>query len=46
MIQFDEEREEARKIKDFKKSDELRAKINSLGYEVKDSENGYKIAKI
>ncbi len=30
------ERELARKNKDFKKSDELRAKINSLGYEVKD----------
>ncbi len=30
------ERENARKNKDFKKSDELRAKINSLGYEVND----------
>ncbi len=41
-----EEREEARKNKDFKKSDELRDKINSLGYEVKDSSDGYKINKI
>ena len=41
-----EERELARKNKDFKKSDELRAKINSLGYEVKDSPEGYKISKI
>jgi cysteinyl-tRNA synthetase len=41
-----EEREEARKNKDFKKSDELREKINSLGYEVKDSSDEYKINKI
>ena len=41
-----EEREMARKNKDFKKSDELREKINSLGYEVKDSSEGYKINKI
>lgn len=40
------EREEARKNKDFKKSDELRDKINSLGYEIKDSSDGYKINKI
>ncbi len=40
-----EEREEARKNKDFKKSDELREKINSLGYEIKDSPKGYKISK-
>jgi cysteinyl-tRNA synthetase len=41
-----EEREDARKNKDYKKSDELRAKINSLGYEIKDSDGGYKISKI
>ena len=41
-----EEREVARKNKDFKKSDELREKINSLGYEIKDSPEGYKISKI
>ncbi len=41
-----EERELARKNKDFKKSDELRKNINSLGYEVKDLPNGYKINKI
>jgi len=40
------EREAARKNKDFKKSDELRQKINSLGYEIKDSSGGYKINKI
>jgi cysteinyl-tRNA synthetase len=41
-----EERELARKNKDFQKSDELRQKINSLGYEIKDSSEGYKINKI
>lgn len=39
-------REQARLDKDFKKSDELRDKINSLGYEVKDTESGTKISKI
>ncbi|MFA6523979.1 MAG: cysteine--tRNA ligase [Candidatus Paceibacterota bacterium] len=41
-----EEREEARKNKDFKKSDELRDKIISLGYEIKDTPDGVKISKI
>ena len=40
------EREEARKNKDFGKSDELRKKINDLGYEVKDTNEGQKIYKI
>ncbi|PIZ86338.1 cysteine--tRNA ligase [Candidatus Nomurabacteria bacterium CG_4_9_14_0_2_um_filter_32_10] len=46
------ERELARKNKDFKKSDELRDKINSLGYEIKDlsaqagSSDGPQISKI
>ncbi|MBI3888759.1 cysteine--tRNA ligase [Candidatus Nomurabacteria bacterium] len=40
------ERELARKNKDFKKSDELRKEINSLGYEVKDMNGEYKINKI
>jgi cysteinyl-tRNA synthetase len=40
-----EERKTARKNKDFKKSDELRAKINSLGYEVKDSPEGQIVYK-
>ncbi|MDD5721425.1 MAG: cysteine--tRNA ligase [Candidatus Pacebacteria bacterium] len=38
------EREQARKNKDFKKSDELRDKINSLGYEVKDTSLGQKVS--
>ena len=40
-----EEREQARQNKDFKKSDELRDKIKSLGYEVKDTEEGQKVSK-
>jgi cysteinyl-tRNA synthetase len=40
------EREEARKGKDWAKSDELRVKVNSLGYEIKDTEDGSKISKI
>ncbi|MEI6580887.1 MAG: cysteine--tRNA ligase [bacterium] len=46
IIKLGEEREEARKNKDFIKSDELRIKINSLGYEIKDTDSGYKIDKI
>ena len=41
-----EEREQARQNKDFKKSDELRKEMNSLGYEVKDTEEGQKISKM
>jgi cysteinyl-tRNA synthetase len=46
ILKLVDEREEARQNKDFKKSDELRDKINSLGYEIKDSSEGYKINKI
>ena len=46
IIKLAEEREEVRKNKDFKKSDELRNKINSLGYEIKDSSEGPQISKI
>jgi cysteinyl-tRNA synthetase len=38
-----EEREGARKNKDWKKSDELRNKIISLGYDIEDNESGFKI---
>ena len=41
-----EEREDARKTKNFKKSDDLRKEVNSLGYEIEDSTLGYKINKI
>ncbi len=40
ILKLSTEREEARKNKDFKKSDELREKINALGYEVKDLSDG------
>ncbi|KKR65203.1 MAG: Cysteine-tRNA ligase [Parcubacteria group bacterium GW2011_GWF1_40_5] len=46
VLKLVEEREQARKEKDFKKSDELRGKINSLGYEIKDTAEGQKISKI
>ena len=41
-----EEREKARKKKDFKKSDELREKIKKLGFAVNDTKDGYEINKI
>jgi len=40
-----EEREEARRNQDFKKSDVLRDEINTLGYGVKDTPDGQKISK-
>ncbi len=40
------EREKARVDKDFKKSDELRKEINSLGYEIKDTNEGQKVSRI
>ena len=40
------ERIDARLDKDFSKSDELRKKINSLGYEIKDTSEGQKISKL
>lgn len=41
-----EEREDARKDKDFKKSDELRDRVKELGFEIEDSEIGPKIKKL
>ena len=46
VLKLVEEREEARKNKDFTKSDELRKKINDLGYEVKDTSDGQKVLKM
>ncbi len=40
------EREEARKSRDFKKSDELRDKINKLGYKIDDTKEGVKITRV
>ena len=41
-----QEREQARKAKDYKKSDELRKKINDFGYEVKDTAEEQKVSKL
>ncbi|MEK7150037.1 MAG: cysteine--tRNA ligase [Patescibacteria group bacterium] len=40
-----EEREKARKDKNFKKSDELRKIISDKGYDIKDADERYKISK-
>ncbi len=39
------QRDEARKNKDWSKSDEIRDEINKLGYEIVDTENGSEIRK-
>lgn len=41
-----QEREDARKSKDFKKSDKLRTEIQKLGYEVMDTSEGPKVKHI
>ena len=41
-----EEREKARKNKDWKKADELREKIKQKGYQVDDTKQGSKISKL
>ncbi|HWA32102.1 MAG TPA: cysteine--tRNA ligase, partial [Candidatus Paceibacterota bacterium] len=46
ILKLVKEREEARKNKDFKKSDELRDKMSTLGWEVKDTEEGQKLNKV
>jgi len=40
-----DKRLEARKNKDFKKSDKLRSEIEKMGFEIKDLDEGYKIKK-
>ena len=40
-----EERKKARENKDYKKSDELRNKIEKMGYKVKDSKDGMQVQK-
>jgi cysteinyl-tRNA synthetase len=40
------EREKVREEKDWAQSDEIRKKINLLGYEVKDTDSGTKVSKI
>ena len=39
------EREQARLAKDFRKSDELRDKLNALGWEARDTKDGQKITR-
>jgi len=46
ILNLVKEREQARLDKDWVKSDELRDKISSLGYQIKDSDSGPKISKI
>ncbi len=46
VLKLAKEREESRANKDFAKSDELRKEINSLGYEIKDTNEGQKISAI
>lgn len=46
IIKLAEQREEVRKSKDFRKSDELRKMIRNSGYEIEDLPNGFKLRKI
>lgn len=46
IIKIAEDRKIARQKKDFKKSDELRIKIEKLGYKIEDLEENYKIKKL
>lgn len=46
VLKLVEERDTARKEKDFQKSDDLRVKINSLGFEVKDTPEGQKLSSL
>jgi cysteinyl-tRNA synthetase len=46
VLSLAEEREIARKNKDWQKADEVRKQINLLGYEIKDSDSGFEIIKI
>ncbi|MBS3080007.1 cysteine--tRNA ligase [Candidatus Pacearchaeota archaeon] len=41
-----EEREKARRNKDFKKADEIREKIRKLGYKIDDTNEGNKVRKL
>jgi hypothetical protein len=41
-----DEREKARKNKDYKKSDEIRNKIKELGFEIQDTKEKIKVRKI
>jgi len=43
--QLAEARVQARLAKDFRKSDELRDKLNALGWEARDTKDGQKITR-
>jgi cysteinyl-tRNA synthetase len=45
IAQLAEERERARLAKDWEKSDELRQKLNALGWDVRDTKEGRKITR-
>ena len=45
VLELVEEREKARKEKNWKKADELRKKVNELGYQINDTENGAEVKK-
>ena len=45
VVALAEERKGARAEKNWAKSDELRDKINALGYDIKDSKDGYTLTK-
>ncbi|MGB1361066.1 MAG: cysteine--tRNA ligase [Alphaproteobacteria bacterium] len=46
VVELAENRKNAKAEKDFAKADEIRDKIKSLGYEVKDTADGFEINKI
>ena len=46
VMNLAKERLEVRKANDFKKSDSLRKQIKKLGYEIKDTKEGFKLKKI
>ena len=46
ILQLAKERKKAREEKNWEKSDEIRNKLKELGYEVEDTNEGYKISKI
>ncbi len=46
IIKLAEDRLKVRMNKDWPKSDELREKIKELGYDIKDTNQGYKISKL
>jgi len=46
VLRLAREREKARAEKDFEESDALRDKINALGYEVRDTDEGQRINKL